>query len=282
MKLSIAALTFLYCAITYCLPCRGADSPAPPPTKNMRHTDVPFLLTATQQGKAEHFRISAESQLPETGNLPEQFKQMTSTELNIFNNRDSNIWHGGSTITMTHHSTNKPAVVDVLLYNDYQWSPDLSMDNTLTGRAEARVYNRNRQLVFDTTIEFRFTPPPKPDLALHMNIQRTPDRNFQINLNVVRLAATKNEFLPSGLTHDYLIFNSDGTLIWQMSADKTYTQIITDVQPTNIGGSANYTDVWNGEGNATQGEIMPGRYTLVSIIPCKPVAAQDSIHFIVQ
>jgi hypothetical protein len=211
--------------------------------------------------------------------VPSADLKLSWSELSIYNSNDSLLWRSRKDITGKKTETSMPEIVQMDVYDDYTWHPLGMGEQPFAGKARVKVYQNGNVMVFDSTITYTYAPPvPKP-LSLRINMDEQDNHQFIINLTVTRAATVANEFLPNSLTHDYKIYDSQGTLLWQMSYQKMYMQVITDVAPKNIGEQTFYTDIWTGEGNVVPGVVPSGEYKLVAIIPCKPEAIEDSVMF---
>ncbi|HZV12938.1 MAG TPA: BsuPI-related putative proteinase inhibitor [Candidatus Kapabacteria bacterium] len=240
---------------------------------------MPFRFAVEQKEDDLVFTISTAFINKLLEPVPIDDAKLEWSELYIYDSNDSLLWRERKSIAGKKTETSMPEVVQMTAYNDYLWKPSSPSEKPFAGKARIKVYQRGDVMVFDSTISFTYVQPQPKPLSLRTNIDQQDNHRFLINLTVTREAAVANEFLPNSLTHDYKIYDSQGTLLWQMSYQKMYMQMIMDVAPKNIGEQAYYTDEWNGEGNVVPGVVPAGEYKLVAIIPCKPQAIVDSVMF---
>jgi hypothetical protein len=277
MNKLFAIYILIVCFLVGCAssPQQEAATQKDTPSKNT----MPFRFAVDQQGADLHFVVSTSFINKLMEGVPSADLKLSWSELSIYNSNDSLLWRSRKDITGKKTETSMPEIVQMDVYDDYTWHPLGMGEQPFAGKARVKVYQNGNVMVFDSTITYTYAPPvPKP-LSLRINMDEQDNHQFIINLTVTRAATVANEFLPNSLTHDYKIYDSQGTLLWQMSYQKMYMQVITDVAPKNIGEQTFYTDIWTGEGNVVPGIVPSGEYKLVAIIPCKPEAIEDSVMF---
>ena len=175
--------------------------------------------------------------------------------------------------------TGTPGETNASLNQVYTWVVADSVASTVSGTAHLHMFYRDNTAIWDTSAPFVFDPSLSFPLRLQLAYEQHGSNSFQLNMNVFRIRKILNEFTPSGLTHDWMILNSDGEPIWQMSFGSMYTQVITPVLPAEPGQQMPYVDHWDGMGNIREGPVLPGYYRLVGIIPSRPEAITDTIPF---
>lgn len=103
-----------------------------------------------------------------------------------------------------------------------------------------------------------------------LNLDYAPSGNgLEFVLTAQRVAeAPEGEYLPSSEAFRIEVYNGP-TLYWSSSRGKAFAQMIGQVEPSEIGGKAEYRAVWPGV-DSTGKAAGKGALTVVATIPAKP------------
>jgi hypothetical protein len=150
------------------------------------------------------------------------------------------------------------------------------------GTVRVVLFDRNDQPLFDSIVPAVFNPALRPSLAMRLYVEPAREGIHKLSMILRRLRAVEGEYCPSTLTHDYCITAMNGKVLWQMSYENMYGQMLTSVLPKDIGQEHIYNDDWDGNGNLVPGHLPAGRYRLIGIVPSKPVPVRDSTEFTIE
>lgn len=116
-------------------------------------------------------------------------------------------------------------------------------------------------------------------MELYGKYEQLNENMAKFILKAKRLATVDREYIPNSDVFRVNVFDQNGNLIWDSSFENNYLQVITNVEPVNVGDEHTYELHWNFSINNSKSKAKPGNYTALLMIPSKPNIYSCKIDF---
>lgn len=243
---------------------------------------IPFRISIEQQRNRLVLTLGAHSPTYPFDLLGEEYARSNDAELTLTDQQGAVLHHAVTSLIASWDEKKTPGGVDADLAAVFRWNVPDSMLISFNGNAHIQARNKKHELILDTTVVYQFDSTLCSPLRLIMHVDQNSSKSFSFNMAVYRLREADKSYLPTTLTHDWMVLNEAGEIVWQQSYGQMYGQMLTPVAPQGVGEQMFYTDGWDGMGNIILGSVLPGRYRLVGIIPSRPLSIVDTTEFIVK
>lgn len=104
--------------------------------------------------------------------------------------------------------------------------------------------------------------------SFNVNVKNGVQFKLDVKNNTKRMTELR---FPSGMTHEFIVFDESGKEVWRSSSGRMFTQM-TQAKLVKSNDSAEYAAVWNGR-NAH------GKFTAVAILSSENHPVQERVEF---
>lgn len=116
-------------------------------------------------------------------------------------------------------------------------------------------------------------------LALKSDIKIVNDSLILFSIVCKRLKLNESAYFPSSKDFVVEIYTENNNLIWKSDLNMSYLQVITPIEPTQIGEEYTYKLEW--DGILSNGKLLPrGKYKVKLILPARPLEYDITNEFV--
>lgn len=108
--------------------------------------------------------------------------------------------------------------------------------------------------------------------SLNVSLDKSDAQSVTLTLNITNASDKRVELtFPSGQTHDFVVLDSTGTVVWKWSEGRLFTQAMQNKLLTSKE-SAKFEEKWNAE-------KVQGRFTAVATLRSSNFPVEEKIEF---
>ena len=131
--------------------------------------------------------------------------------------------------------------------------------------ADISVVTSQEHLVYRTVVEYSKANP----MELTPFTTAVNDTLIEVGVIARRVFVPAGEYLPSSENVRIIISDENGTVVYRSDFGQSFLQLVTTVEPQNVGQMQRYVVPWNGT-NLQKERVADGMYKAEVIIPARP------------
>ena len=131
--------------------------------------------------------------------------------------------------------------------------------------ADVSVVTSQEHLIYRTVVEYSKAEP----MELTPFTSAVNDTTIEVGVIARRVFVPAGEYLPSSENVRLIISDEQGAVVWRSDAGQSFLQLVTTVEPQNVGQMQRYVVPWFGQ-NLLQQRVPDGMYKAEIIIPARP------------
>lgn len=131
--------------------------------------------------------------------------------------------------------------------------------------ADVSVVTSQEHLIYRTVVEYSRAEP----MELTPFTSAVNDTTMEVGVIARRVFVPAGEYLPSSENVRLIISNEQGAVVYRSDAGQSFLQLVTTVEPQNVGQMQRYVVPWNGR-DLQKERVPDGMYKAEVIIPARP------------
>ena len=131
--------------------------------------------------------------------------------------------------------------------------------------ADVSVVTSQEHLIYRVEVDYTEANP----MELTPFTSAVNDTTMEVGVIARRVFVPAGEYLPSSENVRLIISDDKGTVVYRSDFGQSFLQLVTTVEPQNVGQMQRYVVPWNGR-NLQKERVADGTYSAEVIIPARP------------